>query len=723
MKLNSKRVEFAKKNYYSIKPEICPHRAVIITDSYKKNENQPMQLKRAMALSDVLTNMPIYIQDYELIVGNIGSKPRSAPIFPEFTVHYLEKDLNELDQRPGEKFVITDDSKEKIFNVLNYWEGKTVRDRNLSMLPKETIDAGEDGAAVIDSEWILQNGDGHLAVDYPNLISFGLRDNIDFCKRKLETMDLTEDPENIYKKLFYQSVIITNEAVINFAHRYAELAENLAKGETSAERKKELLKIVETSRHIPEYPARTFYEAIQSLFFIQSALQVETNGHSISIGRFDQFMYPFYVNDIKRGILTDDDALELIQLFRIKLGEVTKLRSWSCTDYFRGHPMFQNLTLGGVTPDYEDASNDVSFLFLDATESLSLIQPSLTARISKVTSEKFLNRCAEVISHGGGFPALFNDEIIIPSLTRRGISEIDARNYCMVGCVEPTVPGKWGGRNGACFFNLTKALEIALNDGKDPRTGIQLKKGNGDLSTFKSFDEVLESYKIQVDYYIKHHVIKDNVQDYAWEELIPTPLCSSLVSDCLERGRELKKGGAIYDFTGGQTGNVANVANSLAAIKKLVFEEKVITGKELMEALQNDFAGPRGEEIQNLLINKAPKFGNDIDYVDEIAKWAFSVFLRGVDGYKNTRFGRGPIGGGWHPSTASVSANVPMGHVVGATPDGRKAYTPLADVESAAHGTDTNGPTAMIKSAAKLEHIYMSGGSLLNLRVSPSTFR
>ena len=375
------------------------------------------------------------------------------------------------------------------------------------------------------------------------------------------------------------------------------------------------------------------------------------------------------------------------------------------------------------TPDSKDDSNELSFVILDATEDLRMVQPSLTASISKVTSDKFLERCAEVVSTGGGLPAFFNNEAIIPSMVHRGIKEEDALGYCMVGCVEPSVPGKWGGRYGACFFNMVKVFELALYNGTDPRTGFTLCEGTGDLSIFKSFEELFEAFKVQVEFYTRQQVIKDNVQDYVWEELIPTPLISSMVDDCLERGKELKQGGAIYDFSGGQTGGIANVANSMAAIKKLVFEEKVLTVKEIFDAMRSNFEGPRGREIQQMLINKAPKYGNDNDYVDSIAKEAFSVFLKGVDKYKNTRWGRGPIGCTWHPSTASVSANVPMGGVIGATPDGRKAGHALADVESAAHGTDKHGPTAIVRSASKIEHKYMSGGSLLNIRISESSFK
>jgi len=730
----SPKVKKASGVFYASQPSICTERAEIITGVYRQNDKMPCQLKRAVALDRILSDMSIYIQDHELIVGNQASRLRAAPVFPEFTVDYIEEELDFFEKRPGDVFRVSKETKEKLKDVIDYWKGKTVRDRNIAVLPEETIMAGEDqtvisaglgdkGIGAIDSNWVLENGDGHLSVYYEKLVKTGLKDNIERCRKKLAELNVWEDPENIKKRLFWQSVIIANEAVIKFARRFSDLARKTAEKESDSKRRKELENIADVCAHVPGNPPRTFQEGLQFVYFIQLALQLETNGHSVSIGRLDQYLYPLYKKDVDSGTISRNQALELFELFKVKINEVIKLRSWACTEFMRGFPTFQNLTIGGQTPDGKDASNDLSYLILDATEELRMVQPSLTARIAKVTSDDFLERCAEVVSTGGGLPAFFNDEAIIPSMMARDVSERDARGYCMVGCVEPSVPGKWGGRYGACFFNLVKVFELALYNGTDPRMGVTLKAGIGDLSTFKSFDELFRAFEIQVEYYTRHHAVKDNVQDYAWEELIPTPLISSLVEDCIERGRELKQGGAVYDYTGGQTGGVANVANSMAAIKKLVFEEKVLTGGEILDAMKDNFEGTRGQEIREMLLNKVPKYGNDVDYVDEIARDAFSVFLKGVDKYKNTRYGRGPIGGTWHPSTASVSANVPMGQIVGATPDGRKAWVALADVESATHGTDKQGPTAIVQSASKIEHKYMSGGSLLNIRITESSFK
>lgn len=705
----------------STRPEICPERAVIVTKAYQEFYNQPMGILRAKALEKILSEMSIYILPGELLVGNHSSKLRAAPVFPEFDVNFLEKEMSEFNKRSGDMFEIDDENKSKLAEIVPFWKGRTIKDYNHAMWTEENKLSGQNYVNVIDNEWNLENSDGHISVDYPKLINFGLSSIIFDAEKKLSLLDIAE-PEELKKKYFYESVIIVAKAVIKFAHRFAELAKLEALNENDPSRRLELERIAEICGRVPEFPARNYYEALQSLWFVQLAIQIDANGHSVSIGRFDQFMYPFYKNDIASKTLTDDEVFELTQMFWIKLSSLTKLRSWSQTRLNAGYPMFQNLTIGGQKTNGEDACNELTFLCLDVTESLKLFQPTFTARVHKQSPRKYLRHCTELIKQGLGMPSFFNDEVIIPALINRGVGVEDARNYSMVGCVEPGIQGKWGGRYGACLFILPKCLELALYDGKDPRTGIQLCSGNGDLSTFTSYQELFDAYEKQVKYYVRQHVIRDNIQDLVWEKYLPTPLISCLVSDCMERGKEIKEGGAIYDYTGGQTGGIANVANSLAAIKKLVFEEKKITGSELKKHLENNFEGIEGEKIRQMLINKAPKYGNDDEYVDSIARDAFSVLLKEVSKYHNTRYGKGPIGGSFHHSTASVAANVPWGMVTGATPDGRKAYTPLADTESPTHFTDLNGPTAIVLSASRLEHILESGGAILNLKFSPIVF-
>ncbi len=543
----SERVRKLREECIGSEPAICPERAVIITEAYKEDEDKQINIKRARAIAKVLDEMSIYILDGELIVGNHSSGPRAAPVFPEFAVKYIEEELDEFHKRTGDRFLISEETKRALKEIIPYWKGRTVKERILSMLSDEVIKGGQDYVGAFDDEWALENGDGHLAIDYPKLLRAGFNGLLEEIRAKLSALDL-DDPQQLVKTYFYQSLIIIYEAAIRFAHRYADLAEALS-GETDAPvRRQELIQIAAVCRKVPENPAETFWEAIQVVWFGQLIIQLETNGHSVSIGRFDQFVYPYYKDEKARGSLTEDQALELLHCLWIKLASITKLRSWSQTRLNAGHPMFQNLTIGGQKTGGEDAVNELTYLILDCHDSMRLSQPTLTARVHSNSPYRFLRRCVEVLSKGGGMPAFFNDEIIVPALLLRGVKKEDAYNYCMVGCVEPSVAGKWGGRYGASNLNLTKCLELALNGGTDPRTGIYLHGDGRTLTDFNNIREIIDSCKDQISYYIKLYTMKDNIQDLVWEELHPTPFVSGLVDDCIERGKEIKKGGAVYDF-------------------------------------------------------------------------------------------------------------------------------------------------------------------------------
>jgi pyruvate formate-lyase/glycerol dehydratase family glycyl radical enzyme len=717
----TERVKRLRQECISREPSICHERAVILTDAYREHEDKQINIKRALAVARVLDEMSVFILEGELIVGNHTSSPRAAPVFPEFAVRYVEDELDEFEKRSGDRFLVSEETKKALRKVLPYWRGRTVKERILSMLPEDIVKGGQDQVGAFDDEWALENGDGHLAIDYPKLLRIGFRGLLDEIRSKMSSLD-PDDPAQLEKMYFYRSLIIIYEAAVRFAHRFADLADAMAAESTDSARREELSEIAGMCRRVPEQPASSFREAVQVVWFGQLIIQLETNGHSVSIGRFDQFVYPYYKRDVEDGTLAREEALEILQCFWIKLASITKLRSWSQTRLNAGHPMFQNLVIGGQTTLGDDAVNDLTYLLLDCHDTMRLSQPTLTARVHKNSPHSYLRRCVEVIAKGGGMPAFFNDDIIIPSLLLRGVRKEDAYNYCLVGCVEPSVAGKWGGRYGASNLNLTKCLELALNGGTDPRTGIHLHGDGRTLEDFRTFRELMDAFKDQVSYYIRLYTRKDNIQDLVWEQMLPTPFVSGLVNDCIERGKEIKKGGAVYDFSGGQTGNIANVANSLAAIKKLVFELGLISREELRAALDSNFEGPRGEEVRQLLITRAPKYGNDDDYVDGIAKEAFTHYMVELSSRRNTRYGRGPIGGTFHPSTASVAYNVPAGGIIGATPDGRKAGEALADVESPFRGTEMNGPTAVVKSVSKLEHIWESGGSILNLKFNPSIF-
>ena len=463
---------------------------------------------------------------------------------------------------------------------------------------------------------------------------------------------------------------------------------------------------------------------MQLVYFIQLILQIESNGHSLSLGRMDQYLYTFYKNDLEKNDITSDFAIELLENMWVKLYSINKIRPWSHTRYSAGSPLYQNVTIGGQNTDGEDAVNELSYLILRSVGEMRLTQPNLSVRYHKKIDDDFMMACINVIEKGFGMPAFNNDEVVIPSLIRLGVKKEDAYNYSAIGCIEVAVPGKWGYRcTGMSFLNFMRVFLTALNDGLDVTSGKIFCKGTGKFEDFTTFNDVMEAWKKQVEFYTEAAVTTDTVVDTALEENVPDVMCSAFVDDCIERGKTLKQGGAKYDYISGLQVGIANLGNSLAAIRKLVFEEKRIDKKELINNLLNNFEGIDGEKLRQLLLYHAPKYGNDLDYVDDLLCDAYMYFIKELEKYHNTRYGRGPIGGGYFAGTSSISANVPSGAVVPATPDGRKAFTPLAEGSSPAAGTDANGPTAVFKSVSKLPTEKILGGVLLNQKLSPDSFR
>lgn len=699
-------------------PGVCIERARYYTQVYRENEALPIYLKRAKALEKTLEQMTIYILDGELIVGNQACAPRTAPIFPEYAVEWIEKELEEhgnFDWRPGDKFYLPEHHKEELMEIIKYWKGKTLYDHCMAMMPEEVKIAS--AIKAIHGDGNMTSGDGHIVVDYEKVLKIGLKGVIEEAQDALKQLDLGET-DALRKKAFLEAVIITLKSAIKFANRYADLAEELAATEQDPVRRKELETIARICRRVPENPAESFYEAVQSIWFVHLIQQIESNGHSVSMGRLDQYLYPYYEKDIKEGEITRDFAKELLDCLWIKLFSILKIRPTSHSGYGAGYPTYQNVTIGGQTADGKDATNDLSYLVLESVADTRLTQPNLTARIHAGTPEKFLRKCIEVLKMGFGMPAFKNDEIIIPSLLSRGVSHEDAYCYSSVGCVEVAVPGKWGYRcTGMSFLNMLKVLEMTIYGGRDPRTGKKLLDTKP-LNEVESFEEFWLQWEKQMQYYTKLSIAMDHVADVNLERLVPDIFTSALVNDCIKRGKTVKEGGAVYDMVSGLQVGLANVANSMAAIKKLIFEEKVLSPEKLMKALEENFETPESSEVQKLLLS-VPKYGNDNDYVDELAVEAYQTYAKEIVKYKNTRYGRGPIGGNYYLSTSAISSNVPMGAVVGATPDGRKAWMPLAEGASPAQGTDKKGPTAVFKSVSKLPTILITGGNLLNQKFSP----
>ena len=829
------------------KPYIDAERAVLATQAYKENQNQPRVMVRALMLQKILENMSIYIEDKSLIAGNQATKNKNAPIFPEYTMKFVMNELDLFEKRDGDVFYITEETKQQLRDISPFWENNNLRARGEALLPDEVSVFMETG--VFGMEGKLNAGDAHLAVNYERILAEGLKGYEERTKKLKAALDFTK-PESIDKNVFYKAVLIVIDAVHTFANRYSKLAQDMALTEADAKRKEELLEIsrictkvpyepassfreavqavwfiqlilqIESNGHslsygrfdqymypyykkdmengslseesalelltclwiktltvnkvridknvfykavlividavhtfanrysklaqdmalteadakrkeelleisrictkVPYEPASSFREAVQAVWFIQLILQIESNGHSLSYGRFDQYMYPYYKKDMENGSLSEESALELLTCLWIKTLTVNKVRSQAHTLSSAGSPMYQNVTIGGQTTDKKDAVNELSFTVLKSVAQTRLTQPNLTVRYHANLNKKFFDECIEVMKLGFGMPALNNDEIIIPSFINWGVKEEDAYNYSAIGCVETAVPGKWGYRcTGMSYINFPRVLLCAMNNGVDLTSKKRFTKGYGYFTEMETYEDLLAAWDKTVREMTRYSVIVENAIDKASERDVPDVLCSALTDDCIGRGKTIKEGGAVYDFISGLQVGIANMADSLAAIKKLVYEEKKITKQQLWDAILDNFQSPENKKIQEMLIEEAPKYGNDNDYVDNLVVEAYDSYLDEIKKYPNTRYQRGPIGGIRYGGTSSISANVGQGMGTIATPDGRNAFEPLAEGCSPAHNADKNGPTAIFKTVSKLPTEKITGGVLLNQKMTP----
>ena len=710
------RMQHFRETVLEKKPYIDATRALLVTETYQKYKNQPPVMKRALMLKNILEKMPIYIEDETLIVGNQASSNKDAPIFPEYTMKFVIDELDTFEKRDGDVFYITEKTKEELRSIAPFWENNNLRAKGEALLPKEVNVFMETGFFGMEGK--LNSGDAHLAVDYQKLLKIGL---IGYKKRVqtiLENLDLCV-PENIDKYQFYKAVLIVIEAVHTFAKRFSALAKEKAML-LEGKRKEELLKISRICQNVPYQPAKSFYEAMQSVWFIQLILQIESNGHSLSYGRLDQYMYPYLKHDLEQGLINENQAVELLTNLWIKTLTINKVRSQAHTFSSAGSPMYQNVTIGGQTTDHQDASNLLSFLVLKSVAQTKLPQPNLTVRYHANIDPKFFDEAIEVMKLGTGMPAFNNDEVIIPSFIEKGVKEEDAYNYSAIGCVETAVPGKWGYRcTGMSYMNFPRILLIAMNNGVDMTTGKRFVSECGYFTEMQSYEQLVQAWDKVVRELTRMSVIVENAIDLASERDVPDILCSTLTEDCIGRGKTIKEGGAVYDFISGLQVGIANMADSLAAIKKLVFDEQKITKQQLWEALVDNFESEESQRIQTMLIEDAPKYGNDDDEVDQLVVEAYESYIDEMKKYPNTRCGRGPIGGIRYAGTSSISANVGQGSGTMATPDGRKAHTPLAEGCSPSHSQDKHGPTAVFKTVSKLPTHEITGGVLLNQKVTP----
>jgi len=698
----------------TVTPQMCIERARLVTQSYLETEGEPMIIRRSKALAKVLREMTVFIQKDQLIVGNQASRLRFSPLFPETEAGYLEKEIDIFAQREQDRLLVPDQVRRELEEfVFPYWRGRTTEDIALKAIPPEIVAMFRHPHPLFSPDIHLSGSIGHVIVDYEKVLRHGIRDHLERIQAKLDGLEMT-DPSAGDKYHFWTAEKIVAQALIDWAHRYAAKARELAAEEEDPAWKEELLKIAERCERVPEHPARNFREAVQSFWFAHLPLFIEQNGLAVSPGRLDQILWPYYQRDKAKGEVTREEAQELLECLWIKFTEVMRAYDYACAKFYAGFSISENVVLGGQTADGRDSTNELSYLMLEAEKNTKLSQPNLAIRVHAKTPDEFLMKAVEVISTGRSKPEIFNDDVGIPSLMSVGVPLEEARVYSISGCVE-AVPPDANGMTNAAMSNLPKALELALNNGRCRLTGDRLGPETGDPRGFTSFDQVMEAYRAQVAAYVRPMVTAINIIERVHARIMPLPYFSLVINDCLERGLDVTRGGARYNYTGPQGVGLADVGDSLAAVKKLVFDQKKITMDQLMDALDKDFAGQ--EELRQSLINEAPKFSNDDDYVDSLTREAAAVYCREVSQYRNTR------GGVYRPGLYSVSANVPYGLNVGALPNGRRSTTPLADGVSPVHGTEKNGPTAILKSVAKLDHTIVTNGTQLNMKFTPQVLQ
>ena len=697
-------------------------RAVLFTEAYQQYDNEPKPIQMAQAFAHILRNVTLHIVDGQLLVGDAGAPPKACPIFPEFSYDWLVNELKGdgvpiIRERPDNVYTYDDETEATLLGLADYWRGRTLSDRMLERMSDDEMKGDFMGIMLYSTGLYHVAGIGHLIPNFKRVLDNGWAALRQQMQARLDALG-DDEPD---KRIHYQAALIALDATIDHIKRYGALAREQANS-ASGERRDELLQMAENLEWIAEKPPRNFWEALQLLHLAYSVNQIESSGHSISLGRLDQILYPYFQRDLAEGGAASREFMqELLGCHAVITACFMKLRDWLTTQGNSGRLLGTNtVTLGGVDAEGRDVTNELSGMFLDMIAHTRLANPWVAVRIHEDTPDWFVNKTVKSMRMGTGEPKVFSDTVIIPAMMKQGIAQEDARNFGIVGCVEPSVPGREYGWHDAAYFSIARVMELALNDGYalgKEELG-RLGPATGSLADFQSFEEVKSAYETQMTYWVETMVRGTNIMDEVHRELKPLPYMSLLVDDCTESGVDINAGGARYNFSGPQGAGVATVADSLAVIKQLVFEEKKLGGQELLDALKANWDG---HEALYHLVNsdKMHQYGNDDDYADELAVFATDVYCEAVQGHPN------PRGGVFQPGVYTVSANVPFGQVQAASPDGRKDYEPLSDCIGPVHtlvgSHDRKGPTAVINSAAKLNQGRMSNGTLLNLRFSPTS--
>lgn len=678
--------------------------AKIITRIYKENEFLPVNLKRAKALAASLMEMPIAIDPEELIVGNRTPDIRAGVVFPEAGINWLVKEIDTLPDRSQDTFrVKPEDASCFIEETEPFWRGKTLEDDIYEQYGEE-ISALESVVKINQKD----HAQGHICPKVEDWLRYGPSGLLNTINIKLARTDTQH-------RLFYESAGIALSASCKFMRRYSKLAAEMADNQKEDSIRKNLLEISAICLKLASSPPESLREALQSLWFLFVILHMESNASSFSPGRMDQYLYPYFSADFKSGRISKEDAVELLDSLFIKFNQIVYMRNAHSAKYFAGFPIGFNVTIGGQTRKGVDAVNELTYLILKTQDHLLLPQPNLTARVHKNSPPEYLEECSRIIGLGNGMPQIVNDENIIPSLQTIGIEDSDSIDYVLVGCVELSTQGNYLGWSDAAMFNLVKVLELTLNNGQCLITGKQIGLKTGFLYDHPDYFSFEKALRKQIDFFTDRMIRACDVVEKSHQLHLPSPFLSCIVDDCLENGIDVTCGGAKYNLSGIQAIQVANITDSLAVIKKLVYSDKLISAENLINALRLNFDGH--EDLRQYCINRVPKYGNDIAWVDELGAEWISYFSGKLRNHWNFR------GGGFHMGLYTVSAHVPMGQNVGATPDGRLAQTPLADGGmSPMSGRDKSGPTAVLNSVSRIPSYLATNGTLLNMKFLPSLF-
>lgn len=699
------------------KASICSERAVLYTESFRQTEGEPYVVRKAKAFAHTLRHMSIYIEKDSLIFGNQASRNFAAPVFPEYSIDWVVRELDEFEKRDGDVFIISPEVKEDIRRIAPYWHGHTHEDEVLKNTPESIFLAEKQ--KVIHRGGISMSGDGHIVPKHEIILEKGFRGIWKEAKSCLRRKDLTGESRD-----FYEAVVIALEGALDFIKRYAPLAFDMAAEEPDIKRREELLTMGHMAEHLMEGPAESYYEGCEAVYLVHMLQMIESNGHSFCYGRFDQYMHDLYQKDLEKGILTKEKALEITTHMFLMNSSNNKVRPYGHTKFSQGYPLYSNLMVGGYRPDGRDGSNELSALCIEAMNLTAMAEPNFSMRYNQDTPDELLRLAAKLIRTGCGMPSMFNDDVVAKGIEDLGICREDALNYCAIGCVETGVPGKYGHRaTGMTYVNWGKILELILNNGTDPASGIRLVSVNdedGSEIEYRSYEELWAAWKKMLKFYSDLAVECDAVCDRSLAVYDADPFASCFIDHCMEKGKLLKDGGCQYDVISQSNIGPVILGNSFMAIRKLIFEKHMVTWEELRNAMKENWEGEQGQKILQL-IRDIPKFGNDDDEVDQIVTDIFESYLELLPSYRTERTGKGPMVSCYTMSTSNITSYVPNGLDVGATPDGRFAGSPLNEGCSPTQGTDKSGPTAVIRSVAKLPNTKVAAGQLLNMRFSPGT--